>query len=97
MLASTETDDGVEKFVRNVTRWKRKSLLLAVYRDSAAEGMDFPAECTRMMFLTGVPYPNITDPWISAKKDFEFVSGNTDWYQGLTAMAVRQVVSPFPT
>ena len=91
VIFNSKRKNDVHDFIVTVTRKKRRSLLMAVYRDTAAEGVDFPPECTRMIFLSGVPNPNIKNNWVAAKKNYEEQSGNGSWYNKQAAMAVQQV------
>lgn len=46
------------------------ALLFAVYRGKVSEGMDFKDHQARAVITVGVPYPNVGDMAVRAKKDY---------------------------
>lgn len=45
------------------------AILAIICRGKVSEGIDFPDGMCRAVFLIGVPYPNIKDPFIIEKKN----------------------------
>jgi regulator of telomere elongation helicase 1 len=58
----------------NMNDFKRKALsskgaiLAIICRGKVSEGIDFPDGMCRAVFIVGIPYPNIRDPFIIEKK-----------------------------
>ena len=44
------------------------AILCIICRGKVSEGIDFPDGMCRAVFIVGVPYPNIKDPFIIEKK-----------------------------
>jgi len=60
----------VSSFKQSVVE-KKKSLLLAVCRDSASEGVNLPSACARLVIVTSIPYPSYFSAFIRAKRQFD--------------------------
>jgi len=60
----------VSSFQQSVAKHK-KSVLLAVCRDSASEGVNLPSACARLVVVTAIPYPSYFSAFICAKRQFD--------------------------
>ncbi|CAK9067725.1 unnamed protein product [Durusdinium trenchii] len=79
----------------------RGALCLAVYRGKMSEGMDFADDLCRAVICIGVPYPQMNDPVVQAKRQWNdskrrrgtsaWLSGD-EWYELQAHRAVNQAV-----
>lgn len=78
----------VDSVIRQFSKTKGNGIFIGVYRGSVSEGIDLPDNLVRLVIVFGVPYPNISDPEIQMKKDYNqkmsgsdssFLKGN-EWY-----------------
>ncbi|KAK2711312.1 Fanconi anemia group J protein homolog [Artemia franciscana] len=46
------------------------ALLIAVFRGKASEGMDFADDRARAVICVGIPYPNVADPIVKLKREY---------------------------
>lgn len=59
----------------NMNDFKKKALsskgaiLAIICRGKVSQGIDFPDGMCRAVFIVGIPYPNIRDPFIIEKKN----------------------------
>ncbi len=49
---------------------RRGAILFAVFKGKVAEGIDFPNNQCRGVFLLGIPYPPLYDPRVVWKKKY---------------------------
>jgi Fanconi anemia group J protein len=76
------------------------SLMLAVYRGKVSEGIDFKDDSARAVFCVGIPFPNVYDVKVKAKKAFNdlpisraqgMLSGG-EWYRAQAYRAYNQAL-----
>jgi regulator of telomere elongation helicase 1 len=71
------------------------AILMCVYRGKASEGIDFRDSYARAVIAIGIPYPNLHDPQVELKKEFndKYKSFNGRlWYETQAFRAVNQAV-----
>ncbi len=89
--------------------FKRKALspkgaiLAIICRGKVSEGIDFPDGMCRAVFIIGIPFANIKDPFVAEKRNHldniatrsrnksETISGD-EWYTMGTARAINQAL-----
>jgi len=65
------------------------SILVGVCRGKLSEGYDYPDDLARVVFIVGVPFPNIKDPKIIIKRHY-YVKDDNKWLVDQTMRAVNQ-------
>ncbi|MGA8843125.1 MAG: ATP-dependent DNA helicase [Nitrososphaeraceae archaeon] len=78
------TDPEIERdeVIRQHSQSTRPSVLIS---PSLHTGLDLRDDLSRFQVITKVPYPNITDKWIYAKR-----KGDAEWYYWQTALKLIQ-------
>lgn len=67
--SSCEMSDASQRFMAGV-KDGRGALCLAVYRGKMSEGLDFTDDLCRAVICIGVPYPQMNDPVVVAKRQW---------------------------
>ena len=75
--SGNDRDAGVQRL-----RQSRNGVLCAV---AMTEGLDLRDDDARFCIFAKIPWPNVTDPYIAARK-----RNSQDWYENATALAVVQ-------
>uniref|UniRef100_A0A0N5C376 DNA helicase n=1 Tax=Strongyloides papillosus TaxID=174720 RepID=A0A0N5C376_STREA len=75
------------------------SVLFAVFRGKFSEGIDFADDLARCVISVGIPYPNIGDPQVKEKRDFNDRFGKQrnllpgeEWYRIEAYRAMNQAL-----
>ncbi|KAF7457059.1 DNA repair helicase [Cryptosporidium felis] len=70
------------------------SLLIAVCRGKVSEGINFSDNACRGVIIAGLPFPSITDPKVSLKKQYmdESNMDGRQWYNQQAIRAVNQAI-----
>jgi hypothetical protein len=76
------TKEERDEFIRQHIQSTRHSVLIS---PSLHTGLDLRDDLSRFQVITKVPYPNITDKWIYAKR-----KGDAEWYYWQTALKLIQ-------
>jgi regulator of telomere elongation helicase 1 len=91
--SNKEFEDVLAQFRR--VKDKGPVVLLCVYRGRASEGIDFKDAEARAVIAVGIPYPNIKDPGVSMKREYNDKhmgrTGNS-WYETQAFRAVNQAL-----
>ena len=92
-------NETLEEFKRGNDRGKG-SLMLAVFRGKVSEGIDFKDDAARAVFCVGIPFPNVKDVRVKAKRDYNdapwcksrgMLSGGS-WYRAQAYRAYNQAL-----
>ncbi|CCF75555.1 regulator of telomere elongation helicase 1 [Babesia microti strain RI] len=73
VVKSTDSNDSIDDNLnsfKNVVDSGRGALFFAVFRGKIAEGVDFPNDYCRGIFICGIPYPNPHDFRVSLKMNY---------------------------
>jgi len=91
-----------ELFLQDVATFKRKvdcgagrtrAVFFGVCRGKLSEGINLEGNHCRTVLLTGLPYPNISDPKVDATKKFNEKKGdNNQWYSHQMRRALNQTI-----
>ena len=74
--------------------------MLAVFRGKVSEGIDFKDDAARAVFCVGIPFPNVKDVRVKAKRDYNdapwcksrgMLSGGS-WYRAQAYRAYNQAL-----
>lgn len=92
-------NETLDEFKRGNDRGKG-SLMLAVFRGKVSEGIDFKDDAARAVFCVGIPFPNVKDVRVKAKRDYNdapwcksrgMLSGGS-WYRAQAYRAYNQAL-----
>lgn len=92
--SGNEFDKVMKKYKEKITM-KKGVILMCVYRGKASEGIDFRDSFARAVIAIGIPYPNLHDPQVELKKEFndKYKSFNGRlWYETQAFRAVNQAL-----
>ncbi len=88
----------ISKYYKDIFKDSKKdgAVLMGVCRGKISEGMDFSDKAARIVIIIGIPFPQVTDPRITLKKDYldkknmrmGFLTGK-DWYNQQATRAVN--------
>lgn len=96
--AGKEMSDACSTFINSV-RSGRGALALAVYRGKMSEGLDFTDDLCRAVICIGIPYPQVNDPVVLAKRQWNdsrtrkagTLNGD-QWYEQQAYRAINQAL-----
>eukprot|EP00439_Symbiodinium_sp_Y106_P041504 s3293_g5.t1 len=96
--AGKEMSDACTTFINSV-RNGHGALALAVYRGKMSEGLDFTDDLCRAVICIGIPYPQVNDPVVLAKRQWNdsrtHKAGNLNgeqWYEQQAYRAINQAL-----
>ena len=93
--SSVNFKDQLESFTR-ASRTGKGALMFAVMRGKMAEGIDLCDDECRAIILVGVPFPNLKDKKIEAKKIYldtqKATLNGRDWYMAETYRSINQAL-----
>jgi len=96
--AGKEMSDACTTFINSV-RSGHGALALAVYRGKMSEGLDFTDDLCRAVICIGIPYPQVNDPVVLAKRQWNdsrtHKAGNLNgeqWYEQQAYRAINQAL-----
>lgn len=67
------------------------SILIGVCRGKLSEGYDYPDALARVVFVIGIPFPNVKDPKIIIKRQY-YIKDEGKWLKDQTIRAVNQAL-----
>ncbi|MBS1890219.1 MAG: hypothetical protein JST59_02925 [Actinobacteria bacterium] len=92
---SVNFKDQLENFTK-ASRTGKGALMFAVMRGKVAEGIDLCDDECRAIVLVGVPFPNLKDKKIEAKKNYldaqKSALNGRDWYMAETYRSINQAL-----
>ena len=68
---SSSMQNVLAKYRKACSQSIKGAILFCVFRGKMSEGIDFRDEQARAAIIVGIPYPNVMDPKVKMKKDYQ--------------------------